>query len=255
MTTREHDPFIDDVGAYLLGALDPGEERAFEEHLETCGACRQEVLRLEMARDALPRAVDQVAPPESLKASLMATVRAEAASGPEPAPEAESAAVAPATARGRSRRRSRWRELLLTRPQFAAAAAALLLAVGIGLGALIGAVGGGDDSTTVAATVDQSRLPGAQASLELQEEGGSGGAILRVEGMQQPAPNQVYEVWVKRGDEVKPSSLFTVALDGSGAAAIPDDLDGADAVMVTREPRAGSITPSEEPVVTVPLPS
>ncbi|HEU5056063.1 MAG TPA: zf-HC2 domain-containing protein, partial [Kofleriaceae bacterium] len=77
MTT--HDRFTDDVGAYLLGALEPGEEREFEQHLETCEACREEVVRLEVARDALPRAVEQVAPPEGLKTSLMATVRAEAA--------------------------------------------------------------------------------------------------------------------------------------------------------------------------------
>jgi anti-sigma-K factor RskA len=246
MTTGEHQRFTDDVGAYLLGALDPDEEKAFEAHLETCDACRQEVLRLEVARDALPQAVDQVAPPESLKASLMSTVRAEAADGAEPAEEPAAAARAPA------RRRSFLRDLVLMKPQFAAAAAAVLFAIGIGVGAVVGAVGGGDDSTTVAAEVDESRLPGATGSLVVQDDGG---AILRVEGMQQPAPDQVYEVWVKHGDEVRPSSLFTVSGDGSGAAGIPDELEGADAVLVTREPKAGSIRPSESPVLTIPLPS
>ena len=238
-----HDRFIDDVGAYLLGALEPGEEREFEQHLETCDACRQEVVRLEVARDALPRSVDQVAPPKALKASLMSTVRAEAA---EAAPSPAAGSRAPA-------RRSRWRELLLARPRFAAAAAAVLLAVGIAAGALVGAIGGGsDDPATVAATVDQARMPAGQGSLSIPEDGG---AILRVDGMQQPGDDRVYEVWIQRGNQVTPSSLFNVESDGSGAAAIPDELKGADAILVTREPAGGSKRPSERPVLTVPLPS
>lgn len=247
MTARDHDRFADDAGAYLLGALDPGEQRAFEAHMQDCDACREEVVRLEVARDALPRAVDQVAPPDRLKASLMSTVRAEAADAP---------AAAPSSSRA-PERRSRWRELLLTRPRVAAAAAALLLAVGIAAGALVGGLGGGgDDSTTVAAQVDARRMPAANASLVMPPDAeDEGGAILRVEGMQQPQAGHVYEVWIKRGDKVTPSSLFTVEHDGSGAAAIPDELRDADAVLVTREPAGGSRRPSEPPVLTVQLPS
>jgi anti-sigma-K factor RskA len=247
MTARDHERFADDAGAYLLGALDPGEHRAFEAHLEDCDACREEVVRLEVARDALPRAVDQVAPPDRLKANLMSTVRAEAADAP---------AAAPSSARA-PERRSRWRELVLARPRFAAAAAAVLLAVGVAAGALVGALGGGDgggDSKTVAAQVDAVRMPAAKASLVVPDDAeDEGGAILRVEGMQQPQSGHVYEVWIKRGDEVTPSSLFTVEHDGSGAAAIPDELRDADAVLVTREPAGGSRRPSEAPVLTVPL--
>jgi anti-sigma-K factor RskA len=241
--TGSHDQFTDDVGAYLLGALEPGEERSFEQHLEGCEECRQEVMRLEAARDALPRSVDQVAPPEALKQSLMATVRAEA---PAHAPAVESAEPP-------ARRRSRWRELLLARPAFAAAAAAVLVAVGIALGALVGAGGGGsgDDASTVAANVDVTRMPAGKASLVLADS--KDGAILRVEGMQQPQAGHVYEVWVQRDGKMVPSSLFTVDSDGNGTAGIPDELRDAEAVLVTREPAGGSKQPSEPPVVTVPL--
>jgi len=255
--SEPRDRFTDDIGAYLLGALDPGEERAFEQHLEGCEDCRQEVMRLEVARDALPRAVDQVAPPERLKQSLMATVRAEA-----PADSADVAPAEPVAPPGRLRdavassrpRRSRWRELLLARPAFAAAAAAVLLAVGIALGALVGAVGGdGDDASTVAATVDVTRMPAGKASLVVPES--KDGAILRVEGMQQPQAGHVYEVWIQHDGKVTPSSLFSVDSDGNGTAGIPDELRDAEAVLVTREPTGGSTRPSEPPVVTVPLSS
>jgi anti-sigma-K factor RskA len=153
------------------------------------------------------------------------------------------------------RRRSRWRELLLARPAFAAAAAAVLIAVGIGLGALVGAVGGGsdNDASTVAANVDVTRMPTGKASLVLRDS--NDGAILRVQGMQQPQAGHVYEVWVQRDGKMVPSSLFTVDGDGNGTAGIPDELSDAEAVLVTREPSGGSKQPSEPPVVTVPLPS
>jgi anti-sigma factor RsiW len=257
---NSHDQFTDDIGAYLLGALEPAEERSFEQHLEGCDECRHEVMRLEVARDALPRSVDQVAPPERLKQSLMETVKAEApaeSAAVEPAePVAPPGRLRDAVASGSTRRprRARWRELLLARPAFAAAAAAVLLAVGIGLGALAGGVGGGgDDSSTVAATVDVTRMPAGQASLVVPES--KDGALLRVEGMQQPQAGHVYEVWIQHDGKVTPSSLFTVDSDGNGTAGIPEELKGADAVLVTREPMGGSKRPSEPPVVTVPLSS
>ena len=80
---------------------------------------------------------------------------------------------------------------------------------------------------------------------------GDRGAVLRVNGLPLPPAGGVYEVWVKRGASVSPASLFEVTRDGSGAAAVPDDLEGADAVLVTRERRGGAQMPTEPPVITV----
>ena len=73
------DRFEDDAAAYLLGALEPGEERRFEEHLKRCARCRDEVAWLEAARDVLPASVEQYAPPPELKDAVMAAVRIDAA--------------------------------------------------------------------------------------------------------------------------------------------------------------------------------
>jgi anti-sigma-K factor RskA len=233
VTVHDHSRFGDEVGAYLLGALEPDERVAFEHHLASCADCRLEVDELAVAVDALPRSVEQVAPPPTLKASLMASVRREARGG----------GMAPS-------RGARWREQVLRRPAFAAAAAVALLALGVGAGALVGALSrGGDEQQVLRAQVDQALGPGAVA--ELVRTDGDAGAILRVSGMRQPPPGQVYEVWLRRGKRVERSSLFDVARDGSGAAGIPERLDGVDEVLVTREPAGGSDQPSEQPLMRV----
>jgi hypothetical protein len=63
----------------------------------------------------------------------------------------------------------------------------------------------------------------------------------------------VYQVWLQRDGEVIPQSLFQVGPDGRGGGAVTDGLEGADAVMVTREPAGGSPAPTEKPVLTVKL--
>ena len=63
------------------------------------------------------------------------------------------------------------------------------------------------------------------------------------------ARDQVYEVWVQRDGTLEPSSLFVPRRDQSAEAAVPGPLDGADAVLVTREPRGGSRKPTSPPLL------
>ena len=78
MSERGHDQHHEDVGAYLLGALSELEATAFKHHLMRCEECANELERLTVAVDALPRAVEPVEPPPGLKPALMETVRREA---------------------------------------------------------------------------------------------------------------------------------------------------------------------------------
>ncbi|MBA2579379.1 MAG: zf-HC2 domain-containing protein, partial [Thermoleophilaceae bacterium] len=83
MSERGHEQHHQDVGAYLLGSLSEIEATAFKRHLMRCERCANELERLTVAVDALPRAVEPVEPPPSLKPALMQIVRREA-----PAPAA-----------------------------------------------------------------------------------------------------------------------------------------------------------------------
>ena len=76
--SRDHEQYEENLGAYLLGALTELESEVFEKHVATCALCRQEFEELRVASEALPRAVEPVVPPASLKKSLMEIVTAEA---------------------------------------------------------------------------------------------------------------------------------------------------------------------------------
>ncbi|WP_434742545.1 anti-sigma factor family protein [Micromonospora sp. SH-82] len=61
--------FAFDDGAYVLGALPPGERAAYERHLSRCSACRESVAEIAVLPGLLsrldPNAVDQFLPPPS----------------------------------------------------------------------------------------------------------------------------------------------------------------------------------------------
>jgi hypothetical protein len=71
--------------------------------------------------------------------------------------------------------------------------------------------------------------------------------------MPAPRSGQVYEIWLKRGDQLQPGPLFNVDSSGNGAGAIPDDLEGVSAVLVTREGTGGAKVPSEAPIISARL--
>jgi Anti-sigma-K factor rskA/Putative zinc-finger len=237
VSARDHTEYREEIGAYLLGALTDLERQAFERHVAGCAECRDELERLRPAADALPRSVEQVEPPPGLKTSLMEVVEG----------EARERSGAPA-ARQRASRRIRLPSLAGFRPVLVAAALALGVVAGFGVAQL----GGDDGARTVAATVDQGRLPDASGNLRIQGDG-EDGAILSVHGMPPPGDDRVYQAWVQRDGTVVPQPTFEVGADGGGAVAVPDDLSGAEAILVTREARGGARAPSERPLIRVPL--
>jgi len=126
----DHVRHQDDVGAYLLGALNDLERQAFERHLRGCRECQEEVARLRPAADALPGSVQQF----------------------------EARAEQPAAPRPRQRLR------FFTRPAFVAAA----LLVGLVAGFAIAQLGGGEVARTRAATVDRA-MPSAGGMLRISD--------------------------------------------------------------------------------------
>ena len=213
----DHVRHQDDVGAYLLGALNDLERQSFERHLRGCGECQEELARLRPAADALPASVQQFEPPARLKASLMEVVEREARTTELP------------------RRR-------FTRPLAVAAVLLLGLVVGFGVAQL-----GGDETRTVAATVDKA-MPQAGGTLDIED----GNATLELHDMPELRGPRVYQVWLQHGDQLMPARTFEVGAAGTGRVQLRG-VDDADGVYVTREARGGAQVPSEDPIVSVPL--
>lgn len=225
----DHTRYRDDVGAYLLGALNELERQAFERHLHGCSECQDELERLRPAADALPASVKQLAPPPGLKARLMAEVEGDAAAAErDGAPD--------------GRRRGWLSGLRLPRLAYVAAALLLGLAIGFGVAQL-----GGDDSRTVPVTVAKA-MPEAGGTLQISGDD----ATLRLHDMPELSASRVYQVWIQHGDRMVPARTFEVGSNGRGDVDLPS-VDDAQGVYVTREARGGAQVPSENPIVSVPL--
>jgi anti-sigma-K factor RskA len=230
---RDHRRWRADLAAYLLGALDPEESEAMERHLDDCERCRDELRWLQPAIDLIPESVPPLEPPADLRARLLAEVRADVAS---------QATAEPARKAQRAGGLAGLRQFFL-RPAMAMTAVALIVAVAAGYAVRGG--GGGSETTTVAGPVDGT----VRATLERSGDSGT----LEMTGLKQLPRDDVYQAWVQRDGRIEPSSLFEARHDGNASAAIPHQLDGADAVMVTREPKGGSKQPTSTPIVTVSL--
>jgi anti-sigma factor RsiW len=225
-------PRTDDVAAYALGALGPGAEAEMTAHIEGCARCSAELRRLGPAVETLPESVEQIAPPPQVRERLLAAVHEEAGGA-----EAE-----------KDRRRVGWRDRRLRIGGLAFGPATALAAALIVVAALVGysVRQGGDQTRTVAVS---STLPGSSASLELSGDQ----ATLHADGVPQLPPGSVYQLWVQRNGAVTPSSVFRPSADGSAAAAVPEALRGADAVLVTRERSRGVSAPTTRPVYSASL--
>jgi anti-sigma-K factor RskA len=228
MNEREHEAQRDELAAYLLGALEPGEAAALEQHLAGCEECRAELEWLRPAVLSLPEAVEPTEPPAGLRTRIIGEIEAE--TKPERA-----------TSRFGWKRRSP-----ALRPLAGLAVIALLVAAVAGY-----AIRDGGESGSNATTVATGKPPAVTA--EMISEGDSG--TLRLEHLHQLPPDEVLQAWVQRGERVESAkTLFVPNPDGTATAVI-DDMDGVDAVMVTAEPRGGSEQPTGEPIVEMSIPS
>ena len=238
-------------GAYALGALDADETAAFERHLESCAACREEVRSL---RDATGSLADVVAvpAPERLRSSVLAGIGEVRPVPPHVAPEAQTADDALGARRAAHARRTSswlrvaaavlalvaagavWRTVALTREVSSMTAAA----------ADVSAVLTAPDASTVAGSVST----GGRAALVVSQERGQ--AVLVADGLAPAPAGRTYQIWyLDSSGRATPAGFVpagehaVVLLDGSPAGAV--------AVGVTVEPSGGSSRPTTTPVLAV----
>jgi anti-sigma-K factor RskA len=168
------------TAAYALDALDPDDERAYEEHLARCERCREELTGFREAAGALAFATGPASPSPALRDRILDTARAERPN------------VVPL--------RPRW-----AYPVAAVAAAAACAAIGFGVWAasLHSQLGQRD------AALRSVPLTGAAAGSVVV--GPNGKAALVLADLKPPPAGKTYEAWVLKGGAAYPAGLFTAA--------------------------------------------
>ena len=258
---RDHERYTEDVAAYVLGALEPLEAEALEQHLRVCEDCQRELVDLRPAAETLSRAVEQIDPPASLRARILEEIGAEAGTAQAPVASPASAPTSRSERGGALRRAgarlrqgsTRAGSSFLPRPALVVATGLVALVAGVA-GWTLGGDGTPDDRI-VTASVDRERLPRASGRLTIPREGEDEDSVLHLAGLGKLGPERTYEIWVQRDGKLAPGPLFSPTADGSAVTGIPGSSKEIDAVFVTRERAGGALTPTEKPVVSVPLSS
>jgi len=178
-----------DLAGYVLGALDPGETAAFEQHLAGCDACRAEVDELQ----GLPELIDRAAPPIEVPPGLR---------------ERTFAAVEQAAG---ARRRAPLLRLV-------AVAAALVVAL-LG-GVVVSQLGGGGGGQVIELALAAQPGVSGRATAELRRVDDGVAIDMEVSGLAPNPPGSVYECWfVGPGDTLEQpnrvsAGTFTIGAGG-----------------------------------------
>ena len=203
-TPMSHSEYEQLAAGYVLGALEPDDEHAFQQHLSGCPVCEANVRELEAVVGELAYAAPPVDPPDTLWAGIRREIR------PEAARRTSIPAAAPGPPAGAGVRRLRLLPAL-------AAAAAILLVVVLSLwnlnlrdqnavyrdrvAALERATQLANDPTAnlVALNDTPGAPPGAQAAVIASTREDRG--VLLVENLPPLQRGRVYELWgVPEGD-------------------------------------------------------
>lgn len=237
--TREHDALRGLVAVVALGAAEPDEIARVEAHAAQCAVCREELMALRSGAELLAVAVPQHAPPPGLKASLMATVRAEAAARAE---------ADPATARAPelSRRRFGWLSRPVIRPAMVALAAVAALLLGWNVALQISDDPSRADEVTTLAVAGTPDAPGIRGRMVYVPDEDT--AVVELSNLPVIGEDEAYQLWVLR-DGMPPRSAGLFASTGPGQArTVASGLDDAEAIAVTAQPRTSRTAP-EGPIL------
>jgi anti-sigma factor RsiW len=222
------------TAGYALDALAPAERRAFEEHLEGCERCQEELGAFWQTTEALAVAASGPVPSEALRGRVLAAARAE-----------------PQKVIPLASRRARLVPVL-----GAAAAVAAVVALAVGLWAT--QLSGDLDDTRLA--LEQERraaavladpdartvaLEAGQGRLVVSPEGN---AVLVLDGLDPAPTGMTYEAWIIDGDAAAPAGLFPGS-DSRDVFGIDGTVEPGNVVALTVEEADGVEVSQNEPIV------
>ncbi len=205
------------LGPYMLGALNPEEERAVERHIAGCVACQEEEcgLRETHVRLAGASIAASSAPPD-LKARLLTAL-----------PPRDGSETPTSLARSSSRFTSRMVRLMI-------AATMVLLTVAL---PTVAYSSGFFDQTRTATLTPTELAPGSGGVLEVEGSGPNVEASLEVWGLPRTGPDEYYELWFSKDGGRLSAGTFRVDPEGQGklSGSVPELTGDYQRVGVTLE--------------------
>jgi anti-sigma-K factor RskA len=254
-----HDEMVVHAPAYVLGALEPLERRAFETHLAECDACASEVRSLARVTAGLAQSVPQVTPRSALRDRVLLAVGARGERASEPTLQARwrmsdwlayAACVAIATAAGlyamnlRARVENLEARLEVAQIRLAAADRAMVDARRVAFET--------QSAMAVLAAADLTRVdlqgaPAAPQAVGRALWSRQSGMVFAANNLPPLEAGKIYQVWLVAGAG-PPVSAGLVAPDESGRGVgifrTPVDVSGPVTVAVTIEPEGGVPAPT-----------
>jgi anti-sigma-K factor RskA len=219
------------LGAYVLGGLESEEETEVRRHLDLCPSCRDRLEEFEEVSQALKAAPPPVDPPSHLKDEILSYVR-----GEEPSSSNEELP---------SSRESRFKNLRLLLPSVAAAALVAIVALGTFFSLHTEA-----PVATIQLTPIENEDYWGVAELYPQLSGNQQ-VELKLNNLDQPAPDSYYEAWFTSGEEYIGAGTFTTT--GSGETDVvlsaPPQARDYPTFLVTEQSATGDTAPSKEVVL------
>jgi anti-sigma-K factor RskA len=224
-----HEHPVDDLGAYVLSALEEPEALRIETHVATCATCRSVLAQHRAVAEVLPFGLDPVAPPPEALATVQAEIR-----------------------RARAAVRPLWRRALW--PALTALVASLLVwnvvlqrelwrrSPGPAAGPEVEALSRRPGRVVTFAGTGR---PEASARLFVPVDGGQG--HLAISGLSALPRGRTYQLWfVRTGSPTVTGGTFAVDARGLAWAkiTIPPSLHDVRAISVTEEPAPGSARPT-----------
>ncbi|MEU9237201.1 anti-sigma factor [Streptomyces subrutilus] len=240
------------AAAYALGALEDGERKDFDAHLQACEACRQEAAEFEATAARLAAAVSQP-PPAAAKAQVMAAI-----DGVRQLPPRIPASAAKPAPGGMLRRKAVPLALAL-------ALAARMAAAALG-GIAVWQTQNGQDfkqqarqaqqqldavSAVLAApdarTVHGRAANGALTTVTASDQQNK--AVFTAANLPAPAAGKTYQLWLDHDGTMRAAGL----IDHDGTVVLTGNPADAGAVGLTLEPAGGSPQPTTQPLLLMPL--
>jgi len=223
------------LGAFVLGGLEPEEDAEIQRHLASCSGCRNELQELEKINRVLESAPPPVDPPGYLKDEVLSHVRGE--KRPSLNKELSSSP-----------------NLRFALPVVAAGTLVAMIALGIFFGL---------QTELPVATVQLDPTPELREELRAEGEeywgvaelhpqpSGSQLVELKLNNLEDPGPHSFYEMWFSSGEEYVSAGAFTTS--GSGETKVwltaPPEARDYRTLLVTRESAAGDPAPNKEEIL------